>query len=318
MDNVSKAFRDHDKPNLRKDRDGISSRLLQQQFQGYKNEDPAEQQQKALPLSVVRRLFKIVSSKKEEAMAHMMIGAIYFAMRSCEYSEVSDAKNKKTKLLCIKNFRFFQKGKELPLDLPKLSEAECVAITFEQQKNNMKNETVTQERSGDTLLCPVRAWAITITRILSYPKTSVDTSINTFRVGKNLVKISSNETIKFLRKSVSSMDENSLGFKANEIGTHSLRSGGAMAMKLGGAEDSTIMLIGCWKSDSFLKYIRKQILQFSSNISCRMLENKHFTHIPNFQHDTSPSKNSMGSPPPKRFNSKKSPIGKQSKNGWSV
>ena len=51
------------------------------------------------------------------------------------------------------------------------------------------------------------------------------------------------------------IDEKSLGFKVHKIGTYSLRSSGAMAMKLGGAEDSTIMLIGQWKSNSFLKYI---------------------------------------------------------------
>ena len=80
-----------------------------------------------------------------------------------------------------------------------------------------------------------------------------------------------------------------------------------MSMELSGAEDSTICLMGRWKSDSFLKYIRKQVLQFSSNISRRMLEHEHFTHIPSFVNDSSPIKSSMYSPLPKCSNKNKSP-----------
>jgi hypothetical protein len=111
------------------------------------------------------------------------------------------------------------------------------------------------------------------------------------------------------------MDEIQLGFQANEIGTHSIRSGGAMAMKLSGAEDSTIRLIGRWKSDSFLKYIRKQIQQFSSNISSRMLDHEHFTHIPSFNSNSSPSKLRMA-PSPKKQDKKASTLSlTQSKDG---
>ena len=34
----------------------------------------------------------------------------------------------------------------------------------------------------------------------------------------------------------------------------------------------TIKLIGCWKSDAFLDYMRKQVQQFSKNILDRMVE----------------------------------------------
>ena len=82
-------------------------------------------------------------------------------------------------------------------------------------------------------------------------------------------------------------------------------------MKLSGAEDSTIRLMGRCKSDSFLKYIRKQMLQFSSNISQRMLDHEHFTHIPNFnEKDTSSSMERVESPPKKKSNKNKPRNGK--------
>jgi hypothetical protein len=47
-----------------------------------------------------------------------------------------------------------------------------------------------------------------------------------------------------------------------------------MAMYLDNVPIFTIMLIGRWKSDALLNYIRRQVEQFSHNVSTRML-----THI---------------------------------------
>ena len=78
-----------------------------------------------------------------------------------------------------------------------------------------------------------------------------------------------------------------MGYVPDEIGTHSLRSGAAMAMYLNQVPVFTIMLIGRWKSDAFLKYIRRQVQQFSSGVSARMIRTPHFftvPHTPNIIH----------------------------------
>ena len=167
------------------------------------------------------------------------------------------------------------------------------------QKNNEKNDTVTQERNKDALLCPVKAWARVITKIRRDSKASDSTPINAIRKDNKLYKISSKDNINFLRKTVSALKDKNLGFDASEIGTpHSIRSGGgAMTMKLLKEEDSTIMLIGHWKrSIAFLKYIRKQIKEFSTNLLSRMLEFEHFSHLPKFNKDSSPHKLRMVPP----------------------
>jgi hypothetical protein len=59
--------------------------------------------------------------------------------------------------------------------------AEYVTVTFEDQKNNHKMETRTQQRTGDPVLCPVLAsWSNVVTRILASPKTSLATTVNFF------------------------------------------------------------------------------------------------------------------------------------------
>jgi hypothetical protein len=78
-----------------------------------------------------------------------------------------------------------------------------------------------------------------------------------------------------------------LGIAKYELGTHSIRSGAAMAMYLGECPVYTIMLIGRWSSVAFLWYIRKQVMEFSHNVSKRMLTFQTFRHIPNFDHQVS-------------------------------
>ena len=82
-----------------------------------------------------------------------------------------------------------------------------------------------------------------------------------------------------LRDAVVSIGEDALGFKKEQVGTHSIRSGSAMAMYLGEFPVYTIVLIGRWSSDAFLRYIRKQVEQFSHNISCRIIRFQLHKHI---------------------------------------
>ena len=51
-------------------------------------------------------------------------------------------------------------------------------------------------------------------------------------------------------------------------------------MYLGECPVYTIMMIGRWSSDAFLKYIRKQVEKFSHNVSTRMLKFEMHNHLP--------------------------------------
>ena len=75
-----------------------------------------------------------------------------------------------------------------------------------------------------------------------------------------------------------------LGFSAEEVGTHSNRSGGTIGMFLSGTPVYTIMLMGRWSSDSFMRYIRKQVLSLSHGIAKKMLTYEQFFTVPDFVH----------------------------------
>ena len=65
-----------------------------------------------------------------------------------------------------------------------LKVAEIVSITFEDQKNGDKFDTVNLQSSDDVLLYPVKAWANTISRISNYPGSTRDTPVNIYMCGK--------------------------------------------------------------------------------------------------------------------------------------
>jgi hypothetical protein len=59
-----------------------------------------------------------------------------------------------------------------------------------------------------------------------------------------------------------------------------------MSMFLSGTPVYTIMLIGRWSSDAFMRYSRKQVLATSHGISARMLTYEDFFMIPDFVHNS--------------------------------
>jgi hypothetical protein len=83
-----------------------------------------------------------------------------------------------------------------------------------------------------------------------------------------------------LRQSLREVDAETLNIKADECGLHSLRSSAAMAMYLNGSIPVyTIMLLGRWSSDAFLRYIRKQVTEFSKGVARKMIQRPVYFHV---------------------------------------
>ena len=113
-----------------------SSDLLTRQFKGMRNLDPGQQQQKALPVSVYRRLHQDAASSNlplDRRIAWLQTIAYFWCMRSCEYSDVQG--ECRTKILCVQNIRFFDSSnRDISSNLDLISDAVTVSITFEFQK----------------------------------------------------------------------------------------------------------------------------------------------------------------------------------------
>ena len=294
LNNVCATFRSNLWRDPSLDQSGNRALTIQRQTKGYKKEDGAVNHQKCLPLQVFKSIYNNRFSPEDEAMGQLITGALFFGMRSCEYSLVKG--ERKTKLLLIRNIQFFKNKKEIKKTKTStnLYEARTVSITFITQKNNKKNSTVSMH-SNNARLCPVKIWASLVSRILSHEGGSIDLPVCTFfsNSGK-MTLISSKKILQHIRTTVKIMGEDNLGFKANEVGCHSIRSSFAMFLYLQKVLPDRIMLQGRWDSDAFLLYIRPQVAVFSKGLSAAITnDTNNFFTVPDIN---SQSRSNIRSP----------------------
>ena len=213
--------------NPTKDADNKLSILLSRQFRAFRNDDPKEKQQKALPFAVLDELVKHQVTETDKSITQLTIGKAFFACRSCEYSKVPRREQKCTRLLCLRNVRFFRDGLLMPTQSDNLESADRM------QENNLKNDTVIHGRIDDSVLCLVLQRARLVNRIWTYPGSSLDTPVCTVWRNGRMEHITSKSIIQPLRLTCSSSYVSAcLGFEPHKVGTHSLRSGAAMEMYL--------------------------------------------------------------------------------------
>ena len=83
--------------------------------------------------------------------------------------------------------------------------------------------------------------------------------------------------------------EKTFGFHPHELGNRSIRSGAAMSLFLRDHSPAKIMILGRWKSDAFLVYIRPQVLEWTHSMSEEMTNFDNFLDI-SLVDRTSPSR----------------------------
>jgi hypothetical protein len=97
---------------------------------------------------------------------------------------------------------------------------------------------------------------------------------------KSVSLLSDEFTLQLLRSTCAMFGGKSVfGFYLHEIGNRSIRSGAAMALFLKNHSTAKIMILGRWSSDTFLVYIRPQVLEWSNNMSKDMVSFASFLDV---------------------------------------
>ncbi len=220
-----------------------------------------------------------------EAIGQLVVTAFFFAMRSCEYSDAG--RGRITTVVTIDDVRFCKDGETIPTDDRELLRlADTVSITFRKRKNRDNGTTITQHRNdrpGQADICPVRTLADLVSRIQGHgqhPRIA-DLGINAWAdaADDESKYLSSTAVLEQLRTATRAISERQLGFKAEDIGTHSIRSGATMAMYLAGVKVKTIQMIGRWRSRSFMRYLRIQVPETTRGVATRMTSRHTFLTI---------------------------------------
>lgn len=254
-------------------------------FRAWESTDPRQQRSAAITPSHLRHLFLLATINESPtllALSQLIAGAYFFAMRSCEYLRVPV--RGRTKLLTVGNVCFSDATcRPIPHHHGSLStRAYYVTITFDDQKSGKKGESRTHHRNDDNLLCPVKCWLRTVLRIRSYQHTTDTTTVNMIiptssarAPSKQIIVYFTQEVVnKYLRSACASKPDYHFGYNASDVGTHSIRSGAAMALFMADEHPYRIMTLGRWSSDAFLVYIRPQIQEWTTNLSKSMLKHE--------------------------------------------
>ena len=255
------------------------------QLSTYRKNDPPTNRQEAMPPIVFRRILAaaLKGSKHDMAVAYLLLGAVFFALRSCEYSKTPRSEDQRTKTLEVGRITFRLNSEILSHADPRLQDAHTVTLEFVDQKNGHRYDKVTQWRTTDRILCPVRTWCWTVRRLRSYPDTTDSTTVDTIRGADGRThRITQANLTTAIKAAVGVLGPALLGFSKKQCGTHSVRSSGAMWMHLAGVPSYSIMMIGRWSSDAFLLYIRRAVQEFSGGISQKMLNRETFFSLTSF------------------------------------
>jgi hypothetical protein len=132
----------------------------------------------------------------------------------------------------------------------------------------------------DSATCPVKALARRTHHIISNKGTADNLLCDVWN-GETQCwdQITSRQMTTCLRQAVKNLKLHDNGIDADLVGPHSLRAGGAMALKLAGTEDTTIMKMGRWSGMTFLQYIHNQIAHLSTGLSASMSKTIDFINI---------------------------------------
>ena len=69
------------------------------------------------------------------------------------------------------------------------------------------------------------------------------------------------------------------GFNLRRIGSHILRSGGAVNLKLNGYDHDIIKKLGRWSSNTYLHYIQNSIGELTTGVATKMATTLRFHRV---------------------------------------
>ena len=260
-------------------------------LEGYRREDPPSTPQLAVPVAVPEACFKIAyqtNNPINHAVGDLALIAFYYLLRVGEYTKpklrVINGKTKRatrTQQFRVENIGFFKNNKILPRNskLKELLTADSCTLKITNQKNGRMGQTI-HHFATHTSTCPVQAVARRVHHILSNKGSTSNLICDVFDKSTNSwTQVTARNMMTGVRQAVSSLNLQQCGIDIDLVGVHSLRAGGAMALKLQGENDTTIMKMGRWTSLTFLQYIHNQIAHLSKGLATKMSTKLNFQNI---------------------------------------
>ena len=241
-----------------------------------------------MPITLVQHIHKTSSSSANHitvATADLINIDFYFLLRVGEYTKPRKVKVNgawkpatRTRQFRVGDLGFFKDNKVLPRNSPLsiLLTADSATLKISNQKNGRMGQTIHQESTGDS--GAVASLARRVNHILSSGGSDKNLICDVHHL-QTWTSVTNRGIISYVRKGAVELDLAKQGIDPDLIGSHSLRAGGAMALKLHDYPDTTIQKLGRWSSATWLDYIHNQIAHISHGVAKSMSEQLPFVNI---------------------------------------
>ncbi len=253
-------------------------------LQAWRKADDPPARVKPLPLAVVAQVRAMAMGEASllaaAASACLTIG-FFFLLRPGEYLGTPQQASGGP-LFRLRDVQLWIGSRSL--DLLSCSDADILAatfatLTFTQQKNGVRNETIGHGRSGHPHSCPVLAIASRVLALRSQHATR-DTPLNAVRprTAAPFRYISASDLTQRIRAVLHLHPDPA--YTQADVSVRSTRAGGAMALLCAGVDSDRIRLIGRWRSDEMYRYLHVQAQPIMTGLSAAMLRGGNFRLTP--------------------------------------
>ena len=151
-------------------------------------------------------------------------------------------------------------------------------LTFSDQKAGVRGETITHCATTDPFFCPCKALGRIVLR-LRKSRAPADTPIHSYYSAGKRCHVAPTWLTNALRHGATQV-QSTTGIDPALLSARSLRPGGATALLCAGADPNTIQLLGRWRSDAMLRYLRVAASAHTHNYAQQMLTHGTYTFAP--------------------------------------
>jgi hypothetical protein len=172
-------------------------------------------------------------------------------------------------------------------DSTSIASIEAATLQLDDQKNGTKGEVIDHAATTDPIFCPAKA----LGRIAQcHQQYHTANPGNRIQPGKGKIykhqepdgtwHKTANRHVTDALQDTATLVEKTTGIPPKLISARSMRPGGATALLCAGVHGDAIKLVGRWKSDSMLLYLRAQVLIVGEQFAQRMLDNGRYSFAP--------------------------------------
>ena len=249
-------------------------------------DDPAA---RAYPanVTILRALYQVLDTahptegQLNKSIIDLTVAAFYWLLRPAEYLFVSDEPESRSQAFRLRDVAFVIDGQvhhapSAPLnDLNDVNRITAATLTFNDQKNAVRGEQIGHRATNDPDLCPCKALGRIVLHLRQH-NAPPDTPLYTVYANNTTSAIRPAFITNGIRHAAKHLQPTT-GIDPYLLSARSLRPGGATALLCAGVASDAIQLMGRWKSDAMLRYLRVQAITQMHAFSQCMLDHGSYT-----------------------------------------